>query len=112
MGGDVNDLKIARLNARTARLMADRQLISEVLRNPVFELAAGLLLITYLNKGQTSLLDKLAGIDFKAGGETAALVGIIAAQQLGQPGVTALANGVGSAVSSLGKALPLLAAGI
>lgn len=93
---------------RIARIQADSKLMSELLRNPVVELLAGVVAISYLNKGKQSWLESVTGIDLAAGSEYAGLVTIIGLQQIA-PLIPAIAQGGGDIIKSIVPALPLLA---
>jgi len=103
------NLKIAKLYARTERDKANIELAREILRNPVFELIAGIATISYLNKGSQSWLESAIGIDLAAGGEYAGLIAIIGLQQIA-PLVPAIVSGSGPAAAAIGKLLPAVAA--
>ena len=103
------NLKIAKLYARTERDKANIELAREILRNPVFELLLGVTAISYLNKGSQSWLESATGIDLAAGGEYAGLIAIIGLQQIA-PLVPAIAAGAGPAAGTLTKLLPALTA--
>lgn len=53
-----------------------------IISNPVVELVAGIVAISYLNTGSQSWLESVSGIDLAAGGQYAGLVTIIAMQQI------------------------------
>lgn len=100
-------LKIAKLYARAERKKTDADLLRAILANPVVELLAGIVVISYLNKGSQSWLESATGIDLAAGGEYAGLITLIGLQQIA-PLVPDLVKGA----EGLGKSLPgLLALG-
>lgn len=96
---------------RMAEIKANSEMFQELLRNPVVELLAGIIVIQLLNKGDKSILETLTGVDVKTVVEGAGLVTIIGLQQLGPQGIQAVAGFTGAGLSALGKAIPLLAAG-
>lgn len=93
---------------RLAKIQSDRELMLAVLRNPVVELLAGIVAITYLNKGSQSWLESISGIDLAAGSEYAGLITIIGLQQVA-PLVPALVPAIAGA-GGIGKLLALGAA--
>lgn len=93
---------------RVARIQAETKLIVELLRNPVVELLAGIMVISYLNKGHNqsqSWLETITGINLAAGSEYAGLIAIIGLQQIA-PLMPAIAAGG----ADLKTALPALLA--
>lgn len=102
----INDnLKIARIYARAERAKNNAEILRLLMTNPVVELLAGIMAISYLNKGSQSWLESATGIDLAAGGEYAGLVAIIGLQQLA-PLVPAIAAGA----EGLSKSLPAMLA--
>lgn len=92
-----NDYKIAKLEKQAQ----DMRLIVDLMKNPVVELLAGIIAISFLNKGDKSWVESLTGIDLKAGGEYAGLVAIIGLQQLAP-----LAPYIAQGAEGIGKTLP------
>lgn len=90
---------------RLAKIQSDKELMLAVLRNPVVELLAGIVAITYLNKGSQSWLESISGVDLAAGSEYAGLIAIIGLQQVA-PLIPAIVGGSGD----VSKALPALLA--
>src|SRR5450759_1173447 len=104
-----DNLKIAKLYAKTERDKNNIELARAMLSNPVFELLLGVIAISYLNKGSQSWLESATGIDLAAGGEYAGLIAIIGLQQIA-PLVPAIVSGSGPAAAAIGKLLPAVAA--
>lgn len=94
---------------KLAKIQADKELIKELLHNPVVELLVGITAITYLNKGSQSWLESISGIDLAAGSEYAGLITIIGLQQIA-PLVPVVVPAITAGAGSLAKALPMLAA--
>jgi hypothetical protein len=92
-------------SVRIAEIKANSDNLRELLHNPVVELLAGIVVISYLNKGSQSLLEKMTGIDLAAGGEFAGLIAVIGLQQLAP-----LAPSIAQGTESIAKALPALLA--
>lgn len=103
------NLKIAKLYAKTERDKNNIELARAVLSNPVFELLLGIAAISYLNRGSQSWLESATGIDLAAGGEYAGLIGIIGLQQVA-PLIPSIAAGAGPAAGILTKLLPAVVA--
>jgi hypothetical protein len=103
-------VKVAKINARAIREAKQLDLVKTLATNPIVELLAGIVAISYLNKGSQSWLESITGIDLRAGSEYTGLVTIIALQQLGPSGIQAIAGTTGAAFGAITKALPLLAA--
>jgi hypothetical protein len=99
------EVRIAKIKAREAERLATLSFLKEMMKNPIFELVAGLALITYLNRGTQSWQEAMTGIDLKATVEGAGLVTIIGLQQLAP-----LAPYIAQGAEGLGKALPGLLA--
>lgn len=93
---------------RVAEIQAQERIFHELINNPIVELLAGIVAISYLNKGSQSWLESVSGIDLKAGGEYAGLVAIIGLQQ-----VAPLIPSIMQGGTEMGKALPgILALGM
>lgn len=86
---------------KLAKIQAEKELIKELIRNPVVELLAGIIAISYLNKGSQSWLESVSGIDLAAGGEYAGLIAVIGLQQ-----IAPLAPAIAQGTTGLFKALP------
>lgn len=91
-----------------------RDVTLALIGNPIIELVAGIAAISYLNKGNSSWLESITGIDLKAGGEYAGLIAVIGLQQVAPliPSVLkAGTDNLGTLSKSLPSLLPLLALG-
>ena len=93
-----------RAELKSERKQAQLEVLRDLAANPVIELIVGIAAITYLNKGSSSWLESITGIDLKAGGEYAGLIAIIGLQQISSHPETAA---VGAAAL---KTLPALLA--
>jgi hypothetical protein len=97
-------------SVKLAKVKAQSDLIKDLIKNPVLELLAGIIAISYLNKGSQSWFESTTGIDLAAGGEYAGLVTIIGLQQLA-PLIPSIVAGGSDITKALPSLLPLLAMG-
>jgi hypothetical protein len=96
---------------KIARIQADANLAAELIRNPVIELLAGVIVISYLNRGSQSWYETLTGIDVAAVAEGAGLITLIGLQQLGPDGLKAVLGASAAGLGVVAKAIPLLGGG-
>jgi hypothetical protein len=99
-------VKLARLQAKKERDLAEIGLLRDLVKNPVVELVGGYVLVEYLQRHPTArpIIGNLQGNAIEA-----AFTAIIAVQQLA-PSVPYLAQGASDVLGAVGKLAPVLGA--